>query len=184
MESIPVMMIQSFDPIRNSEGQGSIIRIRKGCDLLRGGIVPERVLIPWPQGYSKKSPTKPLVGGDQSLGENMAEYCARQPEMIRAKAQIHWEPRSWGTKNDLLAAYEMTKKGMWGTPTAHFFFVSDPTHMRRVKLVWDMTHPKGWTASFHPTDQEVLHGFDRTFREWVAYAWYVVSLVPHYLRRK
>jgi hypothetical protein len=144
---VNVLAIQSYDWIdsEKNEGAGSIARIRAACNLVREGHIPEDSLVVYPQGYSKENPLK-KGASDEYLGLNMRTFTERQKEMVRAKI-VSW-PMSWGTMNDLIASYRIVVR--LGYDTAHFHFVTDPVHLRRVKLAWWLTHPQGWTAEFHP----------------------------------
>lgn len=158
-----VLMVQSLDFIRENEGVGSIERIRRAVSLVKRGTVPEDALMLWPQGYRKIRPMDRMVPNEVSLGENLARYCATVPEF--AKLDIRSAALGWGTDNDIKHVVLWVRS--LGYETAHVYFVSDPSHMKRIKMVWAHVAPKGWTASFHES-QEVLTSKERSFREPVA----------------
>lgn len=160
LRKVHVLAIQPYDYIRpdSGEGAGSIIRIREAQRLLRL-IIPKNALIVLPQGYGKKYPTVKL--GRESLGMNIHLYLRTLTEM--ANLPIVQDEMSWGTKNDILASYQMVA-GL-GYDLARFHFVSDEDHLRRVKLIWDKTHPKGWTAGFYPASGYRMSVKERRVRE-------------------
>jgi|GEM_PF-4422042 len=59
MEPVNILIIHSYDYITFKSGKGSMARIRAACDLIASGIIPEDVLVMFPQGYQKKDPQKP-----------------------------------------------------------------------------------------------------------------------------
>jgi hypothetical protein len=176
-EKVHALAIQSCEFITESEGEGSKARIRAACELIRQGRIPADCQVLWPQGYQKKDPGRPVVLGQEGLGYNMARYATMQPEMSEMHNMIH--PMSWGTKGDVLACYQMVRD--LGYKTAHLYFVSDPVHLMRVRLVWFFTHPRGWTADFFPAHAHTMTTFERWVREPVAVLVYTLTLLPRFL---
>lgn len=179
-DTAKVLMVQSCDFITDTSGDGSRARIRAACDLVKAGKIPHNCTVLWPQGYQKNDPGRPERLGQESLGENMARYAREQPELSRAS--VIFEPSSWGTKGDVRACYRMVREA--GYRNAEFFFVSDPVHLRRVKLVWWMTHPKGWRASFFPAESHRMGRFDRLIREPIALVSYFFTMLPDFLFKR
>lgn len=168
MRTTNVLAVQSYGYINSPEdmGSGAIgsrARILSAAMYVRAGVIPHKDLIAlFPQGVSKADPTGP----GRSLGNMMAEYLKTRPEM--EGVEVHHKALGWGTANDILHTYDMIRD--LGYSKAHISFVTDPAHLRRIKLIWHMTRPKRWTASFHPAFLHRMTFKERFIREPIAFA--------------
>jgi hypothetical protein len=174
-----ILVVQSYGYIENKDdhspgAEGSRKRINQAARLVLDGIIPDNDLIAvFPQGYSKKHPTsKPGLELRPSLGAQMA--AAMIEYRVFQTIKIVFEDLGWGTMWDIFNTYKMVEEMGFKTGTMHF--VSDPTHLRRVKLVWNAYHPNGWYARFYPTPEEVLPFWERLLKEPVKRAWYRLVL--------
>jgi hypothetical protein len=122
--------------------RGSIARLDRVCELIREGVIERDATIPFPQaGVRERN------GHLESLGENIATYAATLPEL--KIANIRYTPQSWGTWADTLASYKLIENNLPPGGSVHIHFVSDWSHLGRLWIIWQVTKPKGWTASFH-----------------------------------
>lgn len=148
---------------------GSYARIFYAMLLVSTKRIPsENLIAVFPQGRSKTKSASPSV--KPGLGEVLAKYLKTRPEARNIK--IYHETMGWGTMDDVLNTYNMVR--ILGYTTAHICFVSDPVHIERVRLVWDKTHPKGWTAEFFGATFHRTSFAERWIREPVArmvYRW-------------
>lgn len=176
-EAAQVLSIQSYDFINGESGEGSRRRIGAGCDLIAIKAIPRDCFVVWPQGFSKKDPLHPSRGHEVSLGRNMLLYALSQQDLRHAK--MLQKEMSFGTKGDMLASYGMIAE--LGYDLAHFHFVTDPVHLWRVRLVWWMTHPRGWTASFHPAHTHKMSAKERFVHEPIKFVSYLLTLLPRFL---
>ncbi|MES2470683.1 MAG: hypothetical protein V4526_00385 [Patescibacteria group bacterium] len=167
-----VVAPQSYDYITSDTGAGSKARLEVAEQLITH-LARAKPLVLFPQGFDKDHIYYPCRKGDISLGQNLADYLKAQPGMD--VAEIIHEPRSWTTRWDIIATYDMVAKQ--GYDIAHIHFVSDKCHIWRVKIVWWLTHPKDWTASFHFTDQFQMTPFERFVREPIACVVYAIKLL-------
>lgn len=151
------------DPKFSSES-----RILAARELVKKGLIPEDAIMVWPQGFSKRNPKVPGLH-IQSLGANMDEYSRGFEEFQKMKSLI--KSLSWKTVYDMLASYEMVKEN--GYKQAHFYFVTDPLHLVRVRMIWCMTHPDGWEASFFPAHNDK--------RGWFGYIYEATALCKAYI---
>jgi hypothetical protein len=161
-----VLMVQSLDYIGNGSGDGSIKRIAAARMLVKSKLIPKKAFMLWPQNGNLAEEERGM-----SLGENLANYCNEIHEF--EEMNIIHEAKSWGTLDDIDAAINMIKDR--GYKHAHFYLVTDPTHMHRVKLVWEKIAPEGWMVEFHTTMDEVMNLLDR-LREIPAYFGYMWKL--------
>ncbi len=123
----------------------------------------ENLIAVFPQDLKPEiSPLDPSFG--LTLGEMMGKYLRACPEM--AGVEVVSKPLGHGTKNDILNTYEMVK-GL-GYELAHISFVSDPAHIKRVKIIWDRTHPFRWTAEFFGAPFHRMTWWERWAREPIA----------------
>jgi hypothetical protein len=172
-----VLMVHTHDFIDGEKGARSKARAEAAVWHAGEGNIPHSALVIFPQGYQKKNPTV-SAGRSESLGKNVANYYAVcRSTYLGHKyedfaSNILCMPLGWGTLDDVLNAYKMVKDR--GYHYARFYMVSDRTHLKRIKLVWDKTHPEGWLVEYLPTAQPALSLFDRLVRERVArivYRW-------------
>ncbi len=147
--AVPVLMPQSFGEIRGKPSchseHGSIVRIKRAGELIANGTVPSDAFVIFPQ-------RGPQLKNGEYLGQNLARF-TRQLEDFRHTDIIDF-PFSWGTYRDMMAMYMMIAQ--LGHDHAHVTFVTDPAHLWRVRLIWWLTHPKEWTASFYACKQHRL----------------------------
>lgn len=169
-----VLAIQSYDFITATSGDGSISRINSACDWMWRGFIPKDAYAVWPQGFQETNPSVQTHPGQESLGQNLANYAGSLPIMHDLK--VLCRPMSWTTRRDILASYQLVQE--IGYEQAVFYFVSDPVHLRRVRLTWWMTHPKGWEAIFLSAPAHKMSWKERLIREPVALAYYFVALLP------
>jgi len=174
-----VVMPQPYGYVTREGGagsEGSVARIEEIRRRLASGKIDSNCLVIFPQGL-------PPTGKDRgSLGQNMAEYVSTLPEFF--EATILHEAKSWGTANDIQAAYVMaTKAGCDRDVTWHF--ATDANHLRRVKVIWLMTHPrgKGWQAKFYEAKGHVMSDKERFLREPIHCLKEVVTLMPIFICR-
>lgn len=98
-------------------------------------------------------------------------------------AKFYVEAESWTTLGDTLACFNAVKR--LGYTNVHFNFVTDPVHMRRVKLIWNMTQlEKGWAAAFFVAVEHRLSWKERYIREPIALLSYAIKLLPGMLFKK
>lgn len=129
----------------SSGAKGSIARLLYAAMLIHWRRIPRKdLLIVFPQKAKRVVDRLPDL---PTLGEQMAAFLRKRAGWIQG-VHIKCEPRSWGTLEDTLATYEMVKAEGWKT-NVHLHFVTDPVHLRRLRLIWNYTHPQGWTATFH-----------------------------------
>ena len=146
--SIPPYGFVSERP-NDSGSNGTRARVRVACQLIAARVIPANVIVPFPSGFQRRDPSV-SVDRAVSLGENVAEYVASQPEM--KSARVIWKPLSWTTWDDTVASYKMVSEHILASERnrpMHWHFVSDPAQLGRLWLIWSFTHPRDWTASFH-----------------------------------
>lgn len=164
-----ILAIQTYGNIRNpldmSPGAvGSRGRALEAIRLVTSGqISTDGLIAVFPQGVSKEDPLG-IKSDDESLGKQVAKFLASRPEMHGTK--IYHEPLGWGTMSHVQNTYKMVR-GL-GYTSAHIIFVSDPVHIRRVKLVWKWTRPTGWSAEFHGSRLHTMSWAERRIREPIA----------------
>lgn len=168
---IHVISVQPYGYIdghrdRGSGALGSRARLEKGLEIARELTrAGERVLFLFPQGYKKENPTRPGERG-LSLGGSMAHYLETrigEEEHIN----VYTKPLSWGTANDLRALCLMLAELDVGSiPYVHF--VTDPTHLKRVRLIWKHIKHAGYHASFHAATAHRMTWKERWMREPIA----------------
>ena len=120
---------------------GSIVtkeRVSHGGTLIERGAIPPDVLVPFPQKARSEH-------GTESLGESAAAYARSLPAY--ARATVLSVPASNGTWDDTLATYELARH-RFGYEPLIIHFVSDPTHLFRIRMIWWFTKPPQWRASF------------------------------------
>jgi hypothetical protein len=156
---------------------GSVARIEKAAKLVVKREIPRNAMMVWPQGFGKESPQYPMSGRLESLGENLAKVCRSFDEF--SDMEVVQRAVSWTTKNDIQASYRFVWERGYGK--AHFFFVTHPLHLFRVRLVWYMTHPKGWTADFFPAPHPI--SWREAAHELVGCGWYCLILLPTWFAR-
>ncbi len=161
--TLHVVMIQTLDFIRplSPKDSGAKVRIRTAAEMVRNGQIPKDAYMVWPQGYQKKNPTKPVRESQISLGQNYAEFCKEEfPEFH--DMTVLQEALGWGTMNDIGNGCRMILPVIHekGYSKVRFHLVTDPTHMRRVRSVWNKIAPEAWLASFYSTEREVLSAFE------------------------
>lgn len=164
---IPVLMVQSYGYLyEGKKGEGSKIRIKRAVELVECGIVPRNAIMVWPQAY--KPDSWGMFPEKEPLGVHLAKYCRHLSAFY--SMTILDSPRGWNTLQDVknaceLVTEEMESKKMEGIPL--FYFVSDPVHIVRTRMVWEAVRPSGWEARFY-TSAHALTLFDRIVREPVA----------------
>lgn len=164
-----ILAVQTYGYIENefdlSVGAvGSRARLLYVAMLVMAGKIPrENLMAVFPQGISKTDPCGKNLS-DVSLGDSMISYLKIRPEMAGVKYKS--ESMGWGTLQDVRNTYELVR--LLGYQTAHIHFVTDPVHLERVRLVWDKTHPEGWTATFHAATFHRMSWFERWVREPLA----------------
>ena len=123
--------------------RGSIVRLQRVCELIRKGVIDERAIIPFPQGAPNK--------GAALLGANVAQYAETLHELQSARIRTFPNVRdcTWGTWADTIASYGLINEDLPPGRARHVHFVSDWSQLGRLWLIWQVTKPKGWTASFH-----------------------------------
>lgn len=163
------LAVQSFGLIQDDKdssrgANGSRSRLDYAIHLIESGYITGVGLVAlFPQGVSKLQPEK-IDPSQTSLGENMAGYVKER--LAALNAEVLTSTLGWGTLADVTNTYNMVRD--LGYNLAHINFVSDPVHIKRVKLVWDKTHPYGWTASFFSAKSHRLSSWERWVREPVA----------------
>ncbi len=158
----------------NSGSAGSKAQIERARELIRHHKVAENCVMVFPQGYYPHRP--------ESLGENMVRYIRSLSEF--KNVYVLQSPCSRGTATDTIAAYDMVEKDGIDR-SLMFHFVTDPVHMRRVRLIWFLTHPRyrGWQATFHPAYGHQMTARERNLREPLARVKDAVRLLPVFVKR-
>jgi hypothetical protein len=166
------------DGLEDPGSIGSRNRIRAACKLVASGVIERGAYFLFPQGYQRHTPSMKLTPDQVSFGGSVRAYARCQPELSGC-VFLH-EPLTYGTKQDMRAMYYMIAGYVpkFEGDFVHFHFVTDRAHLRRVWLVWKLTHPKGWTADFHVADGHVMTCFERYVREPAALVWYSMCLLP------
>lgn len=171
MSIVHVISVQPYGYIDGAEdcgsgALGSRARLDKGLEIARELSRTDEVLFLFPQGYGKEDPTKP-EGRAVSLGESMARYVERMLPKEHPRIRVYSRPLSWGTAKDLLAVRIMTSERGFGFPP-HMHFVTDPVHLKRVRLIWKHVNLFDWPATFHPSVQHRMTWKERWIREPLA----------------
>lgn len=175
-----IVAVQSYGYIdgpddQSSGAQGSRARLDEALALV--GILSHShdVIFLFPQGYGKRNSSTPH-GRAVSLGESMARYVESKLPIEHPRIQVRFKPLSWGTLGDLRSIPRMLGKIDSAYPP-HIHFVTDPMHLKRVRLVWRHVHPRGWVTTFHAAKQHRMTWRERWIREPVARLWYRYQLL-------
>ncbi len=140
---------------------GSRARLLYAAMLVGTGVIPKENLVAlFPQGMSKSNPHA-TSENRQPLGQMMEGYLKSCREMDGVP--IHSKALGWGTLEDVLNVYAMGRE--LGYVRAHVHFVSDPVHIKRVRLIWEKTCPRWWTADFHGATFHHMTWKERWLRE-------------------
>lgn len=163
-----VLAVMPYGFIKNegdmsSGAVGSRARSLYAAMLVGTGRIPREDLVAlFPQGC--RPGERNMQSTRTSLGEMMAKYLVTRPEM--SGVTIRHMALGYGTQDDVLNLYKMVRD--MGHISAHIIFVTDPTHIKRVRIIWNQTHPKGWTAQFFGATFHRLSWRERLVREPVA----------------
>ena len=151
---------------QSTGAKGSRARMDEALAIARTLASSHKVIFLFPQGYQKKNP-RVSDNRTMSLGESMAQYVESNLSKKHPQIQVYFEPLSWGTLDDIKSIPQMLGKlGYDCQPHVHF--VTDPEHLKRVRLVWKYVSPQGWAASFHPAEQHRMSWSERWIREPIA----------------
>lgn len=160
-----VLAVQSYGFIENDQDMssgavGSRARLLYAAMLVGTGRIKREDLVAlFPQGYRPDQIDQRHTR--MSLGEMMAKYLRTRPEMDGVK--IQHKALGYGTRTDVQNIYEMVRS--IGHSSAHISFVTDPVHIRRVQIIWERTHPEGWTAEFFGATFHQMGWKERWIRE-------------------
>ncbi len=127
--------------------RGSVGRLRVVEDMLAMHWMPTKNLLAvFPQGASKDDP---MAKHSTGLGQMMAR--AMQEFEILAEVPVVCQPMGFGTIDDVQNAVLLAScQGYTGT---EIYFVSDPVHIQRVELIWNLLWKqdelfRNWTPHF------------------------------------
>lgn len=175
MSDEPITHIISVQPYGYIDGpddhrpgaEGSRARLNKGIEIALSLVqVGQKVIFLFPQGYGKDDPAR-TQGRSVSLGESMARYVdTRMPKEFPG-ITVHFKPMSWGTMNDLKALVRMMHD-LGISPGAHIHLVTDPTHLKRVQLIWYRLPYRRRPVTFHAAIAHRMSWKERWVREPLA----------------
>ena len=151
---------------RGSGALGSRSRLDKGLEIARELPRTSEIIFLFPQGYGKNNPTK-RHKRFFSLGESMALYVTSMLPEEHPHIRVSSKPLSWGTMNDIRALYLMLAELPVGS-MPHIHFVTEPAHLKRVRMVWKYINSIGYPATFHAATQHRMTWKERWVREPIA----------------
>jgi hypothetical protein len=120
----------------DTETIGTKVRVEVAAALIRAGTISRKAIIPFPQKYE--------------LGRKVGVYVETLPEFHTA--DIRCLSQTSGMWTDTLISYDMIR-GRFPHKSIHVHFVSNRSEIGRLKLMWFLTAPIHWAASFHLTPE-------------------------------
>lgn len=153
--------IQPYGFINGAEdtstgAEGSRRRVDKALELLKTGVIPQDSMVIFPQKHG--------------LGKQLWEYFKPQ-QQTPFSTSVYLSEISWGTFDDILATYRIIAsllESISADDEVHLHFITDPDHLKRVKMIVGSTCPSHWKAHYHPATRHQRSWFDRKVYELLA----------------
>jgi hypothetical protein len=176
MRTLRILAVAPYGYIRDvmdmsSGAVGTKARLLGAAMLVGSGRIPVgNLVVVFPQKHGKSDVE--YSGHQQSLGEMAMHYLRSRPEM--ADVRMVAQNMGWGTKQDVMNTYVLAQNifeaGSAEGPydSAHFYFVSDPVHIRRIELIWNRVRPAWGKASFFGTPLHRMSWWERRVLEPLA----------------